>query len=111
MAAAVEDSSRLDDQAWRVDFAGDDAFGLNFHAALGEDYAVKSPGDDHLIAFDLAFDLGAFAENQSLIAENIAFDLGFDPERAGKLQSAFKADGPIKETGPFTLRFRHSSVI
>jgi len=64
-----------------------------------------------LIAFDLAFDFGAFAENESLIAEDIAFDLSLNAERARKFQRAFKAHGPIKEAGPFALRFRHASMI
>ena len=111
MAAPVEYAARFNHQAGRVDFPADDALGLNFNAALGENHAVKPSGDDYLIAFDLAFNLGAFAKNQRLIAEDIALYLGFDSQRAGKLQRAFKADSPIKETGPFALRFGHASMI
>ena len=111
MATAVEDSARFDDQARRVDFAGDDAFGFNFHAPFGENHSVKPSGDDYLIPFDLAFDFGAFAENESLIAENVAFDLRLKPERARKFQRAFKAHGSVKESGPFALVFRQTPVI
>ena len=111
MAAAVEYAARLNDQARRVDFAGDDALGLNFNAAFGENHSVEASGDDYLITFNLTFDLGAFAENQRLVAEDVALDLGFDTQRAGKLQRALKTDRPIKETGPFALRFRHASMI
>ena len=82
MAAAVENSAGFDNQAWRMDFAGDDAFGLNFDAAFGENYSIEAAGDNYLIAFDLAFDFGALTEHERLIAEDIAFDLGFDAERS-----------------------------
>ena len=94
-----------------MDFARDDALGLNFNAAFGENHSVEAAGDNHLIALDLTFDLGAFAEDESLIAEDVAFDLCFDAKCAGKLQSALKADSPIQKAGPFTLRFGHASVI
>ena len=94
-----------------MDFAGDDAFGLNFNAALSENYSIEAAGDNYLIAFDLAFDLGTFAENERLIAEDVAFDLSFDTKRARKFERAFKAHGPIEESGPFALRFRHASMI
>ncbi len=97
MAAAVENSARLDDQTRRMDFAGNDALGLNFHAAFGKNYSVEAAGDDYLVAFDLAFDFRAFAEDQRLIAENVALNLRFDAQRAGEFQGAFKADGPIEK--------------
>lgn len=111
MAAAVENSAGFDNQARRMDFAGDDALGLNFNAALGENHSIEAAGDDYLIAFDLAFHFGTFAENEGLIAEDIAFDLSFDAQRARKFERAFKADGPIEESRPFTLRFRHAPMI
>ena len=80
-----------------MDFAGDDTLGLNFDSALGEDYAVKPSGDDYLIPFDLAFNFGAFTEDQRLITEDVALDLSFNAESAGELQSAFKAHGAVKE--------------
>jgi len=92
-------------------FAGHDALGLNFYAALGENYSIEAAGYNYLIAFDLAFDFGAFAKDESLIAEDIAFDLSFDAQCARKFQGSFKAHGPIEEAGPFTLRFRHAPMI
>ena len=65
-----------------MNFAGDDAFGLNFNATLCENHSIKAACDNYLIAFDLAFDFGAFAKDESLIAEDIAFDLSFDAERS-----------------------------
>lgn len=111
MAAAVENSAGFDHQAWRMNFAGDDTLRLNFHAALRKNYSIEAARDNYLIAFDLAFDFGAFAEDESLIAEDITFDLGFDAKCAGKFQGAFKAHSSIKEAGPFTLRFRHAPMI
>ena len=94
-----------------MDFAGDHTLGLNFNASLGKNHSVEAAGDNYLIAFDLAFDFGAFAEHEGLIAEDVAFDLSFDAKRTGKFQRAFKAYGPIEEAGPFALRFRHASMI
>ena len=111
MAAAVENSAWFDNQARRMDFAGDDALGLNFHAAFGENYSIEAAGDNYLIAFDLTFDFCAFAKNESLVAEDVAFYLSFDAKRAGKFQRAFKANGPIQKAGPLALRFRHASMI
>jgi hypothetical protein len=111
MAAAIENAARFNDQTRRMNLAGDDAFGLDLNAAFGEDYSVKAACDDYVIAFDLAFDFGAFAENERLIAKDVALNLRFNAERAGKLQRTLKADSPIKETGPFTLRLRRTTLI
>lgn len=111
MAATAENAAGFDHETRRMDFAGNHALGLNFHAAFGENYAVETSRDNYVIAFDLAFDFGTFAENESLITQDISFDLCFDAQRAGKFQSAFKADGPIEKAGPFTLRLGHASVI
>lgn len=111
MAAAVENAARFDDQAWRMNFAGDNTFGLNFDPAFCKDDAIKPASDDDLIPFNLAFDLGPFTQNQRLIAEDVSFHLRFNAKRAGKLQSAFKADGPVQKSGPLALRLRHSTVI
>ena len=111
MAAAVENSAGFDYQTWRMDFAGDHALGLNFHAAFGENYAIESSGDNYVIAFDLTFDLGAFAEYKRLIAEDVALDLRFNAQRSGKFQRTFKADSPIEKAGPFALRLGHASLI
>jgi len=111
VAAAVENSAGLNDQTRRMNFAGDDALGLNFNSAFGENHAIEAAGDNYLIALDLAFDFGAFAEDERLIAEDVAFDLRFDAECAGKLQRTFKADSPIQKAGPFALRLGHASMI
>jgi hypothetical protein len=111
VATAVEDAAWFDDQTRGVDFAGDDALGLNFDSALGEDYSVKPPGNDYLIPFDLAFDFGTFTEDERLITEDVALDLSFNAERAGELQSALKAHGSVKEAGPFALGFRQTPMI
>ncbi len=111
MAAAVENSAGFDHEARRMNFAGDDAFGLNFNAAFGENYAIEASGDNYVIAFDLTFYFCAFAEYERLIAEDVAFDLRFDAQRAGKFQSALKADSPIEKAGPLALWLGHASLI
>src|SRR5882672_143618 len=71
-AATIEDSARVNHKTGRVDFSGHDALGLNFHAALREDYAVIASGDDNSISFDLPFDFGIFAEDQRLLGNHIS---------------------------------------
>jgi hypothetical protein len=104
MTAAVENSAWVDDHTGRVHFTGDDTFGLDFYAALREDHAVKSAGDHHVIPFDLAFDFGAFAENDGLFRNNVALDVAVDAERAFDLQRPFHGDALIDESCPVFTR-------
>lgn len=100
MAATVKNSAGVDDHAGRVDLTGDDSLGLNLDAAFGKDDAVKSAGDDNVIAFDLAFYLGAFAEDYRLLGNNIALNVAVNAERAFDLQRPFHGDALIDETCP-----------
>lgn len=104
MAATVENSAGVDDHTGRVDFTGDDALGLDFYAALCEDHAVKTAGDYDVIAFDLAFDFGTFAEYDGLFRNNVALDVAVDAERAFDLQRPFHGDALIDESCPVFTR-------
>ncbi len=104
MAAAIENPSWVDHHAGRMNFARDDAFGLNFHAAFGEDHAVKAAGNDHLVSFNLSFDFGAFAENYRLFRNDVAFDVAVDAECAFDLQRPFHGDALIDEACPLFTR-------
>src|SRR5262245_25002003 len=100
MAAAIENPARIDDQAWRMDFAGDHPLGLNLHAALRENHAVVTPRDDHTIAFDLPFNLGVLTKDQCLLRNNITLDVTVDTERSGELQGPFEGYALIDKSCP-----------
>ena len=73
VAAAIKNSARIYDHAWGMDLAGDYAFGLNLHASLGKNDAVKAASDDHVIPFNLSFDLGALSEDYRLLRMILPF--------------------------------------
>ena len=104
MAAAVKNSAWIDHHAGGVDFAGYDTFGLNFDAALGENHAVETAGDDYAVAFDLSFHFCALSENDRLFGDDVAFDVAVDAKRARKLQRALKRHALIDEAGPLFIR-------
>ena len=100
MALTIEDSTRFDDQAWRVDFSRDDAFRLDFYPAFCKDHAVKAAGDHYVIPFDLAFHFSAFAEDYGLFGNDVALNVAVNAERAFDLQRPFHGDALIDETCP-----------
>src|SRR5262249_39973177 len=80
----------VDYQTRRVNFAGDNAFGLDLHAPLGENHAVVAACDHNSISLNLAFNLGILPEDQGLLRNNITFYVTIDAERSSNLQRAFK---------------------
>jgi len=100
VAAAIKNSARVNDHAGGVYFAGNHAFGLNLHAALGKDHAVKSARDHHAVAFNLSLDLGAFAENYRLFGDDISFDGAVDAESSFELERTLERHALINETRP-----------
>src|ERR1700751_1142208 len=83
-----------------MDFACDDTLRLNLDAAFGEDDAVKAARDDHAVAFNLTFDLSAFAKHDGLFGNDVAFHVAVNAERAGKRQRAFERHALIDESSP-----------
>src|SRR6202008_3453665 len=81
-------------------FTGDDALGLNLHPALGEDHAIVAASDDHFVAFDLAFDLGVFTEDQRLLRNDVAFHGAVHAERSFDRDGAFERNALINESCP-----------
>jgi hypothetical protein len=100
VAAAVEDRARFHDQAWRVDFAGDDGFGLNFDFARGFDGAVEVAADDHVVPVNLAFHFSVLAEDQGFVGNQRALHRGINAKGAGTFQTAFELDALVQEPGP-----------
>ena len=100
MAAAVENSTGIDDHAGRMDFSGNDTLGLDFYAAFCKDHAVKTAGNHYVISFDLAFDFGAFTKDYGLFGNDVAFNVAVDSERSFDLQRPFHGDALIDEPCP-----------
>jgi hypothetical protein len=100
VAAAVEDRARFHDQAWRVDFAGNDGFGLNFDFAGSFYDAVEVAADNDVVAVNLAFDFGVLAEDQGFVGNERALHRGINAKGAGRFQAAFELDALFQEAGP-----------
>ena len=100
MATSVKNAAGIDDHTGGVHFAGNYAFGFDFHPALRENHAIKTPGDDHAIAFNLALDLGAFSQNHRLLGNNIALNVAVDAERPRDRQRALESHALVDESSP-----------
>src|SRR6516162_9406199 len=112
MAATVEDPAWIDDHAGRMHFPGHYAPGLNLHATLSENHSIEAAGNDHAVAFDLAFHFGAVAKDHRLLRDDVALDITIDAERAGDRQRSFQGYALIDESRPlFTAcAFCHVAV-
>ena len=86
-----------------MDLPRDDALGLNFHAALGENNAIELPGNHHVIPFDLPLHACSFAENQAVAGDHVSLYLRVDAEHAGGLERSLKFDALVEETCKFVL--------
>src|SRR5467141_302882 len=100
VAAPVEDSARIDDHARRVNLSSHHAFGLDLHASLRENHAVETAGDHHAIAFNLPFDLCAFAKDHGLFRDDVALYVAVNAERAGDRQRALEGYALVDESCP-----------
>ncbi len=100
VAAAVENRARFHDEAGCVDFAGDDGFGLNFHFAGGFDRAVEVAADNHVVAFNLTFDFGMLAKDQSFMGNERSLRRGINAKSAGTFQTAFELDALVEKASP-----------
>src|SRR5262249_9794750 len=100
VAAAVENSSRINHHARRVHLPGDHALGLNLDPALRENHAVEAARNHHAVPFDLPFDFCAVAENHGLLGNDVASDVAIDAERALDREGAFEGHALIDESCP-----------
>jgi hypothetical protein len=100
VAAAIEDSARVNDHTGGVNFASNHALGLNLHAAFGKDHTIESAGNHYAIAFNLSLDLGAFPENYRLLGDDIALDVAVDAESSFELERTLERHALINETRP-----------
>lgn len=100
VAAAVEDSARVNDHAGGMYFARYDTLGLNLDAAFGENYAVEAAGDDDAVSLDLSLDFGTLTKHHGLLRDDVALDVAVDAERPRHLQGAFDCHALIDKAGP-----------
>jgi hypothetical protein len=105
VAAPVKDTAWFNEEAGRVNLAGDYTLSLNLDPTLCKDYPVKSSRNDHLIPFNLALDASLPAQQQPGTGNDVPLDLGVQPERARDLEGALSADALIEEADPL-LRIR-----
>src|SRR6266849_10486043 len=90
VAPAVEDSARLDDQAGRVNLAGDNALGLDLDTALRENDPIEPAGDHDVVALNLSLDAGGLAQDKALFRNNVTLHLTIQTEGAGELEGALE---------------------
>src|SRR4029077_12472252 len=101
MASPIKNPARINHHARRMYFASDHALRLNFHAPFRENYAVKSPCDDHAIPFNLPFNFCLFAQYHRVLRNNIALHNSVNAKRSGDLERAFQRHPLIYKPGPF----------
>jgi len=101
VAAAVEDSTRIDDHAWRVNLSRHHAFGFDLHAALRENHAIEAARDYDAVSLDLSFNLSAFAKDDGLFRNDVAFYVTVDAKRAFYRQRALERYALVDESCPF----------
>lgn len=110
MAAAVEDASGIDYHARGVNLACNDPFGFNLNAPFGKNHTVETAGNHHAVTFDLALDLGTFAQDDRLLRNDISFDIAVYAKRARDRKRPLKGHALVDETRPLfaaaTLRRR-----
>jgi len=58
VATSIKNSTGLNHQAGRVNLAGNDSLRLDLYPSFGKYDTIKFPRNDHVIAFDLAFNGG-----------------------------------------------------
>jgi len=100
VATPVKDTARFNEEAGRVNLAGDYTFRLNFHATLRKDDPVKSSGYDHLISFNLTLGVGLLAEQEPGARNDVPLDLGLQPECARQFESTLQADTLVEKAHP-----------
>jgi hypothetical protein len=103
VALAVKYSAWFDDKAWGMDFACDNALGLNFHTAFRKNHAIEFSGNHDVIPLNLTFDTGAFAKDQAMIGNYVSLHVGVYAKNAGRFQRSFKAYSFVEEAGKLVL--------
>src|SRR6516164_556527 len=100
VATTIENSSRIDHHARRVNFAGHDALRLDLDAPFGKDHSVKAARNHHAISFDLTLDLSALSKDHRLLRDNVSLDVPVDAERPFDIQGSFKRYALVYESCP-----------
>src|SRR6266852_3617541 len=100
VAPAVEDAAGLDDQAGRVNLAGDNALGLDLDTALRENDPIEPAGDDDVVALNLALDSGGLTQDKALLRDNVTLHLAIQAEGAGELEGALQLYPLVQEADP-----------
>ena len=100
MATSVKDSTRINDHAGRVNFSGDHALRLNFHASAGKDYPIEVSRDDDSVALNLSLYFCILTQDNSLLGNYISLNVTVDAERSCQRQGSFERNSLINESCP-----------
>jgi len=103
MAAPIEDSTRINHHAWRVNFPSDYALWLDLHSSAGKDHAIKMPGDHHAVAFNLSFDFRVLPEDHRLLGNDVSLYVSVDAKGTCQRQRSLERNALIDETSPFLV--------
>src|SRR6516225_463360 len=98
VATTIENSSRIDHHARRVNFAGHDALRLDLDAPFGKDHSVKAARNHHAISFDLTFDLSALSKDHRLLGDNASLDVPINPQRPIDLHASYNSHASVYES-------------
>src|SRR6266436_10366977 len=84
-----------------MNFAGNHALRFNLNTSLREDHTVEPPRNYHPVAFNLSFDLRAFAQNHGLLRDDVPFYVAVNSERTCDRECSVEGHALIDETSPF----------
>jgi hypothetical protein len=100
VALTFEHCSWLDHHARGMNFARNDAGGLNGDFLRRADCAVEPAGNDHLAAADLALNGRVLAEDQGFLGNDCSLHLGINAKGALGFEFAVDLDSLFEEAGP-----------
>ena len=101
MALAVEEPSRVDEQAGSVDVAQHDAVFFDFQAFLGVNGSLHFAGNAHHSALDISFDFSLVVDHHSSVGNNITLDVGVQPDKPTRnLHISFQLHTGLKPADP-----------
>jgi len=100
VASPIKNAARVNHQARRMNFSRHNALSLNLDAAFSENHAVVAACNYNAVAFNLTFDLGILAKDQSLFGNDVSFHVSINAKRARHGQRAFHRDALVDKTSP-----------
>ena len=101
MAAPVENGSRFDDQAGRVNLSDNNSAGLELDFPLGIDDSIEAAADGDGIPVYCAFHRGVLAEDERPCRYKRPLDGSVETECSGHLEPTLEANAFFEKPCPF----------